>query len=143
MKTTLKNIRDALAYGFSWLVICVLAASLLRGGETLRVSFLWKLLAMCLWGAICFSLCFQNQKMQKKGFQFSLTCFYALFIPAEIGLFYWMGIFQGKGSAAVWIGFFVIIAALYLISLVIDGRMRKKAALYSRKLKEYQKQARK
>ncbi len=142
MKKTLKHIRDALAYGFSWLVVCAMAFALLRGADALRISFLLKLLAMCLWGATCFSLCFQNEKMQKKGFQFALTCFYALFIPVEIALFYWMGVFQGKGSSGMWIGFAAIIVLLYLASLLIDGRMKKKAALYSEKLKEYQEKAR-
>ena len=141
MKTMLKNIRDALAYSFFWLVICVMAFLLFKGGDTVRVSSLCKLFALCLWGAVCFALCFQNGKMQKKGFLFCLTCFYFLFVPAEIFLFYRLGIFRGTGSTGVWIAFFAIVILLYLVALFINEKMKKKAALYSEKLKEYQRKS--
>ena len=142
MKEFLKNTRDALAYSFSWLVICLMAFLLIRRGDTIRVMSLVRVFALCLWGAVCFALCFKNAKLQKKGFLFSLTCFYVLFIPVEIFLFYRMGIFQQKGSAGVWIAFAVITVLLYLTALLINERMKKKAAVYSEKLHEYQRQSR-
>ena len=142
MKELLKNTRDALAYSFSWLIICVTALLLFMGGDTIRLGTLCRLFALCLWGAFCFSLCFKNGYMQKKGFVFSLTCFYILFIPVEIFLFYRIGIFQQKGGTGVWIVFFVIISLLYLTALLINQKMNKKAALYSAKLQEYQQKSR-
>lgn len=61
-----------------------------------------------------------------------------MFIPAEIGLFYLMGIFKGAGSAAAWIVFIAIIAVMYIASLIIDNMIMKKNAVdYTRKLTEY------
>ena len=67
MKEFLKNTRDALAYSFSWLVICLMAFLLIRRGDTIRVMSLVRVFALCLWGAVCFALCFKNAKLQKKG----------------------------------------------------------------------------
>ena len=138
MKEFLKNTRDAFAYSFSWLMICITAILLLRRGDSVSTGSICKVAALCLWGAACFSLCFRNGRMQKRGFVFSLTCFYALFIPVEIFLFYRMGVFQQRGAAAVWIVFFAIIVLLYLAAVFINERMKKKAVLYSDKLREYQ-----
>ena len=68
----------------------------------------------------------------------SLTCFYIMFIPAEIGLFYLMGIFKGPGSPAAWIIFLTMIAVMYIISVLIDNTIMKKDAVdYTQKFTEY------
>ena len=141
MKNLLKHIRDDLAYSFSWLVLCIMVFLLFNGGKTIQLGSLFMLFAFCIWGAVCFALCFQYEKMQKRGFLFSLTCFYILFIPAEIFLFYRLGIFLEKGSAGAWIVFAAIVILLYLTALFINGQMKKKAVLYSEKLREYQQQS--
>lgn len=140
MKEILCNLRDAIAYSFTWLVICVIAATLCGGNETIRVSFLLKLLALCAWGAISLVVSFRIPKIRNKGFMFSLTCFYVLFLPVEIILFYAMGIFQGSGNLILWLLFAGIIVATYVISLLIDVMiMKRRAIIYTSKLEEYKK----
>ena len=138
VKELLINFRNAVAFSYSWLVICCLAVTLISGKDTLDAGFLLKLLVLCIWASFSFVICFRTQKMQKKGFIFSLSCFYIMFIPAEIGLFYLMGIFKGAGSPAAWIVFIAIIAVMYIVSLIIDNMIMKKNAVdYTRKLTEY------
>ena len=131
-------IRNGIAFIYSWLVICVIIVSLIVGQEIISVSFLLKLLALSSWAAICFAVCFRNQILQKKGFIFSLTAFYILFIPIEILMFYLMRIFQKGGTPVLWIYFFIIIITFYIISVLIDFMvMRKRAEVYTKKLREY------
>lgn len=138
VKEILVVIRNGLAFIYSWLVICVVVVSFIGGREQISVSFLLKLLALSAWAATCFALCFRNQAFQRKGFIFSLTMFYILFIPIEIFMFYQMKIFQHGGNFGFWIGFLIIIAMLYLLSLLIDFFvMKKRAEDYTEKLKEY------
>ncbi len=76
--------------------------------------------------------------MKKKGFIVQLTVFYVLFVPAEIIFFYSMGLFSGAGNMISWIIFFVIIALLYILALLIDVLiMKKQAVSYTEKLEEY------
>ena len=76
--------------------------------------------------------------MKKKGFIVQLTVFYVLFVPAEIIFFYSMGLFNGAGNMISWIIFFVIIALLYILALLIDVLiMKKQAVSYTEKLEEY------
>ena len=138
IRNVLANLRDGVAFAYSWLVICVLAISLINGTDTLSVSFLLKLLVLCIWGALSFVVCFRTKALTKRGFIFSLTCFYVMFIPAEILMFYLMGIFEGSGSLILWVIFFTIIILMYIISLIIDVLiMRKKAVEYTEKLDAY------
>lgn len=138
IRSLLAGLRDAIAYSFSWLVICVIAMQLISGKETITVDFLIKLFLLCFWGALCFTICFRNKGIEKRGFMFSLSCFYIMFIPVEILLFYMMGIFQKAGNIWIWIAFAGIIAGMYIISLLIDRMiMQKKAAVYTKKLAEY------
>lgn len=131
-------IRNGIAFIYSWLVICVIIVSLIGGQEVISVNFLLKLLALSSWAAICFAVCFRNQSLQKKGFIFSLTAFYILFIPIEILMFYLMRIFQKGGTPVLWIYFFIIIITFYIISVLIDFMvMRKRAEVYTKKLREY------
>lgn len=138
MKEYLKNFRDASAYVFSWLMICILVLSLINGSENIKVAFLIKLLGFCLWSSASFVAAFQSSFIKKKGFIVQLTVFYVLFVPAEIIFFYSMGLFSGAGNMISWIIFFVIIALLYILALLIDVLiMKKQAVSYTEKLEEY------
>jgi predicted permease len=138
VKEILRSIRDGMAYVFSWLVICSVALSLMGGNKEISVTYLVKLFILCLWGVVSFIICFKSRKIQKKGFIFSLSLFYILFIPAEIFMFYAMGIFKGRGNAVSWIVFGVIIIAAYLISLLIDHFvMKRNAEVYTQKMLDY------
>lgn len=138
VKDILRSLRDGMAYVFSWLVICCVVVSLTSGNETISVTFLIKLFVLSLWGVISFIVCFRNGKTQKKGFVFSLTLFYILFIPAEIIMFYFMGVFSGWGNTGAWSIFGIIIVITYLISLLIDHFvMKRNADVYTQKMKDY------
>ena len=108
--------------------------------ETISVKFLLKVLALSAWASISFVACFENDKIRKKGFMFSLTCFYVVFIPVEILMFYFMEIFRNVGTPTLWISFATIVILSYLLSALIDWIvMRKKADLYTDKLERYKK----
>jgi len=140
IKEYLKDFRDALCYVFSWLVICVIAISLMGGNKDISVSFLTKLLLFCIWSSAVFIASFRSSYMRKKGFILQLTLFYVLFIPAEIAFFYGMGMFEGTGNMISWIAFFIIIAVLYILALLIDVLIMKKRSVdYTEKLEEYKK----
>ncbi len=136
----LKNFRDGVAYSFAWLVLCVIMMACALGNEAISVSFLLKLLVLCLWASLSFVISFRVSKIRKKGFMVSLTCFYLLFLPVEILLFYAMGIFRGTGSPVLWIIFIAIVFGAYLLSLMIDAIvMKRKAVEYTKHLENYQK----
>ncbi|MBQ9489085.1 MAG: hypothetical protein IKO03_07085 [Lachnospiraceae bacterium] len=140
MMELLKNFRDGVAYSFAWLVLCVIMMACALGNEAISVSFLLKLLVLCLWASLSFVISFRVPKIRKRGFMVSLTCFYLLFLPVEIFLFYAMGIFQGTGSPVLWITFVAIVFGAYLLSLMIDAIvMKRKAVEYTKHLENYQK----
>ena len=135
MKTMLIAFRNGVAFSFAWLVICVLIIAAFSGKEFVSAPFLLKLLGLCVWGSLCFAVCFFNDWMQKKGFLFSLTVFFVLFIPVETLLFY--SIAENKKSP-LWFGFGAIILCLYLLCIAIDQLIfRKRAEEYSKRLMEY------
>lgn len=138
IKEILCIIRDGMAYAFSWLVLCSMFLSYTAGNKVISVSYLLKLFILCLWGVVSFAICFKNGKIQKKGFVFSLTLFYVLFIPVEVIIFYVMGIFNGVGNMGAWILFGVIIIVAYLISLLVDHFvMKRNAKTYTQKMMDY------
>ncbi len=138
IKEFLAFFRNGMAFTFSWLVICTMIVSLLSGQESVSVALLLKIFALCLWGVITFAFCFKNRRIQKKGFIFSLTLFYILFIPVEIAMFYFMGIFDSKGNMTFWIIFGGVVAVLYLTSVLIDVLvMKKNGKIYTEKMNEY------
>lgn len=138
IKELLAFIRNGLAFSFSWLVICTMIVSLMSGQESVSVEFLLKIFTLCLWGVITFAICFKNRRILKKGFIFSLTLFYILFIPVEIAMFYFMGIFTSKGNLTFWVIFGAIVVMLYVTSVLVDALvMKKNARVYTEKMNEY------
>ena len=62
-----------------------------------------------------------------------------MFIPAEVAMFYFMGIFKTAGSLGSWLVFGIIVLGAYVISVLVDiFVMRKRADLYTEKFHEYQ-----
>lgn len=138
IKEIMVFISNGLALTFSWLVICTIVASLTVGSGAISAVFLAKLLVLCLWAVVSFGICFKLPMVQKKGFIFSLTCFYIMFIPAEIAMFYFMGIFSSAGSLGSWLVFGVIVLGAYVISVLVDALvMKKRADVYTKKINEY------
>ena len=138
IKKLLVYFRNALAFSYSWLVLCAVLVSLVGGGENLNTVLLLKILVLCAWGSACFVFAFFTKIMKKRGFVFDLTIFFALFIPVEVLMFYWMKIFTGAGTVLLWmiLGIFVII--FYITCIMIDlFVMKKRAKVYTDKLMEY------
>jgi len=138
IKKLLIYFRNSVAFSYAWLVLCVVAVSLATGNNGVQAVFLVKLLALCVWGSMSFVFAFFTKIMKSKGFIFDLTVFYILFIPAEVLMFYVMGIFEGVGTPAMWIALGIIIAAFYIASILIDLLvMRRRSAEFTEKLMEY------
>ena len=138
IKKLLVYFRNALAFSYSWLILCTVLVLLISGNSELTVIYLLKLLALCALGSLCFVFSFCSAVMRKKGFIFDLTVFFALFVPAEILMFYFMGIFEGTGTPVLWISLGVMIVVFYVSSVLIDVFvMRRRATEYTEKLMEY------
>ena len=140
IKKLLVYFRNALAFSYSWLVLCsAIAAGMLgTGNATISVSFLLKLLLLCAWASFTFVFAFCTKFMKKRGFLFDLTIFFILFVPVEILMFYWMEIFSGSGTVILWtiLGIFILIC--YITCILIDVFiMRKRSKVYTDKLMEY------
>ena len=130
--------RNAMSFVFAWLVICSVILNIALGSKSISIAFLIKLFVLCLWGVITFGICFLTKKMQKRGFIFSLTLFYVLFIPVEVLMFYFMGMFSTKGNIIVWSIFGAIVVLTYIICLVIEFFvLKKREAVYTEKVLEF------
>ena len=146
IKKLLVYFRNALAFSYSWLVLCSALVGILYAGLDFRVAVgysikcetLLKLLALCAWGSACFVFAFFTKLMKKRGFVFDLTVFFVLFIPVEILMFYWMNIFSSAGTVTLWIVLGIVVAICYICCLLIDLLiMRKRSKVYTDKLNEY------
>ena len=138
IKDLLIVLRNGIAFTFSWLILLIVIASLFSGTESISVSTIIKVFALCVWGVFSFIISFKFEKVTKRGFIFSLTLFYILFIPVEVLLFYLLGMFKSSGSLIQWIIFGIIVIAAYLLALLIDIFVfRKKEKLYTEKIREY------
>ncbi len=138
IKKLLVYFRNALAFSYSWLVLCTVLVSLAGGNGEVSVVFLVKLLALCAWGSLCFVFAFMTKFMWKRGFVFCLTAFFILFVPAEILMFYLMGIFVGAGTVMLWIILGAFVTVCYVACILIDVFvMRKRSKAYTDKLLEY------
>ncbi len=137
-KDYLIYLRNALSFVFSWLVLCSVVLTLALGNNVISIAFLLKLFVLCLWGVLTFGFCFLTKMMQKKGFIVSLTVFYILFIPVEIAMFYFMGMFSTKGNIIVWSIFGAIVVLTYITCLVIEFFiLKKRGDDYTKKVLEY------
>ena len=114
-----KKVRDFTAYIFSWLVILVLIISFVSGNLSVSAALLGKTLLLSVVAAVSLTVAFTRTVIRKKGFLFRINLFALVFIPAEIAVFYWMGIFSGTGTPVQWLIFFGVILFLYIVSVVI------------------------
>ena len=99
----LKKIRDYTAYIFSWLTIIIVIVSFVGGNVTISAQLLGKTLLLSVIAAISLTVAFTRTVIRKKGFLFRINLFALVFIPAEIVVFYWIGIFSGTGIPLQWI----------------------------------------
>jgi hypothetical protein len=108
------------------------------GIKAIEVGFLFKVFLMCLYGAVCFAVCFTDFLIRTKGFIFRLTILFITFIPVEVFTFYKLNIFAGKGTALEWTIFTVIVISFYITCLVLDRtKFKDKGERYTQLLNEY------
>lgn len=138
IKKLLIYFRNALAFSYSWLVLLTVILSLAGGNADVSVLYLVKLLALCVWGSLSFVFAFFAKVTGKRGFVFCLTVFFVMFVPAEVLMFFLMGIFEGAGTPLLWITLGVLIAVFYISAILIDiFIMRRRSKVYTDKLIEY------
>ena len=128
-KTFLAYIRNGLCFSFTWLLLMLMEGAVFNGIKAIEVGFLFTVFLMCLYGAVCFAVCFTDFVFRTKGFIFRLTVLFLLFIPAEVFTFYKLNIFVGRGTAKEWAIFAVIVflftlPAWYLIRPNIKIRVK-------------------
>ncbi|MBR6309123.1 MAG: hypothetical protein IKR39_11010 [Lachnospiraceae bacterium] len=137
-KTFLIYIRNGLCFSFTWLLLMLMEGAAFSGIRAIEVGFLFKVFLMCLYGAVCFAVCFTDFVFRAKGFIFRLTVLFITFIPVEVFTFYKLNIFAGKGTAWEWAIFAVIVVSFYITCLVLDKtKFKDKGERYTKLLNEY------
>ena len=137
-KNFVAYIRNGLCFSFSWIMLMLMFGAFFSGRKGIETDFLFKAFFMCLYGAVCFAVCFKYFLIRTKGFIFRLTVLFVTFIPVEVFMFYKMNLFVGKGTALEWIIFAAIVVSFYVTCLVLDKTVFKdKAERYTRLLNEY------
>ncbi|HBI52767.1 MAG TPA: hypothetical protein DDX72_08315 [Ruminococcaceae bacterium] len=115
----LKKIRDYTAYIFSWLTIIILIVSFISGNVSISALLLARILLLSAIAAVSCTVAFTRTVIRRKGFLFRINLFALVFIPAEIAVFYRIGIFAGTGTPVQWLIFFGVILFLYIVSVGI------------------------
>ena len=115
----LKKIRDYTAYIFSWLTIIILIVSFISGNVSISALLFARILLLSAIAAVSCTVAFTRTVIRRKGFLFRINLFALVFIPAEIAVFYRIGIFAGTGTPVQWQIFFGVILFLYIVSVGI------------------------
>ena len=116
----------------------LMEGAVFSGIKAIEVGFLFKVFLMCLYGAVCFAVCFTDFLIRTKGFIFRLTILFITFIPVEVFTFYKLNIFAGKGTALEWTIFTVIVISFYITCMVLDRtKFKDKGERYTQLLNEY------
>ena len=137
-KNFLAYIRNGLCFSFTWLLLMLMEGAVFSGIKAIEVGFLFKVFLMCLYGAVCFAVCFTDFLIRTRGFIFRLTILFITFIPVEVFTFYKLNIFAGKGTALEWTIFAVIVISFYITCLVLDRtKFKDKGERYTQLLNEY------
>lgn len=133
--------RNGIAFCTTWFLILVLIFCDLSGIDSVSAVFLMKMMLLITGAVLIFNLCFNRLLLRNRNFAWRLTCFMCAISVYEITGFYWLGFFQGTGSAIQWILFTAIVLALYLICLFLyQFFSAREAECYTQNLKTYQKQ---
>ncbi|MCR5723431.1 MAG: hypothetical protein K6G72_13950 [Lachnospiraceae bacterium] len=137
-KNFVAYIRNGLCFSFSWIMLMLMFGAFFSGRKGIETDFLFKAFFMCLYGAVCFAICFTDFLIRAKGFIFRLTVLFVTFIPVEVFMFYKMNLFAGNGTPGEWLIFAAIVVSFYVTCLVLDKTVFKdKAERYTRLLNEY------
>lgn len=132
-------LRNGISICFTWLTFLLLVRNFLYDIETVTTESLGKLFLCVCGGVLLFAILFSDAVIQKMTFTARLTGFMVLFSVYECAAFYWMEIFETRGSIKQWLIFAGIILGLYAVCILIYRQYsRKKGMLYTQALKEYQ-----
>ena len=115
----LKKIRDYTAYIFSWLTIIILIVSFISGNMSISALLIARILLLSVIAAVSCTVAFTRTVIRRRGFLFRINLFALVFIPAEIAVFYRIGIFDGAGTTVQWLIFFGVILLLYIVAVGI------------------------
>ncbi|MBQ3164287.1 MAG: hypothetical protein IJC02_07085 [Lachnospiraceae bacterium] len=139
LKTFFIWIRNGVAFCFTWLMVVILLRNTYLGIENISTTEIFKLLILACGGVILFTALFSETLIKGISFTAKLTGFMVLFSVYETVIFYWLGIFSGKGNVIQWMLFLGIILVMYGISMVgYELYSRKKAKDYDNALYAYQ-----
>lgn len=131
--------RNGIAFCTTWFLVLILAHHLIFHIQAIQIHCLVKLVLLIIVGVLIFNLCFTRLIIKKKNFTARLTCFMFSISLYECLGFYWLGLFNGPGTAVQWVAFVGIICILYLICMALYQKYSKrKGRLYTEALQEYQ-----
>lgn len=131
--------RNGIAFCITWLLLLLLVYTHIFNIQTISTNILERLVFWIVSGVFIFNLIFTRLITKKWNFTGRLTCFMVLISLYECLGFYWLGFFEGKGSAVQWTTFIGIIFILYFICMAIYQKYsKKKGEIYTQVLREYQ-----
>lgn len=131
--------RNGIAFCITWLLLLLLVYTHIFNIQTISTNILERLVFWIVGGVFIFNLIFTRLIIKKWNFTGRLTCFMVLISLYECLGFYWLGFFEGKGSAVQWTAFIGIIFILYFICMAIYQKYsKKKGEIYTQVLREYQ-----
>jgi len=122
-----------------WFLLLLLLRNYTLGIEEIKTDTILKLILSVAGGVLGFCICFCPTFIKRWNFQTRLTAFMLFVSVYECVCFYWLGIFQTKGSVGQYAIFVGIVLVCYLASIgIYTVYSRKKGALYTDALKKYQ-----
>ena len=132
--------RNGIAFCTTWFLILVLVFCALSGIDSVSAVFLMRMMLLITGDVLIFNLCFSRLLLRNRSFTWRLTFFMCAISVYEIAGFYWLGFFQGIGSAVQWILFIAIVLSLYLICLLLYRLCSaREAERFTQNLQTYQK----
>lgn len=135
--------RNGVSFCITWFLLLILAYDYYFHIPNIAIVDLIKGVLLIIGGVLIFNVCFTRFMMKKVNFTARLTCFMGAISLYECLGFYWLGFFQGKGSAVQWLIFITIIFMLYAICILLYRRYSKKQGeIYTEKLIQYQRERR-
>lgn len=133
--------RNGIAFCTTWFLVLLLAYNAIFGIQNISTGGLAKVLLLITGGVLIFNLSFTRLIVKKWNFTVRLTCFMCIISLYECFGFYWLGFFEGKGTAAQWLVFVGIVFILYSVCLALyQKHSKKQGEIYTKVLREYQRE---
>lgn len=132
-------LRNGISFCVTWFLLLLLMRNQILDIDSLSTDSLLKMLLFVTGGVLIFSLIFTKVIIKKWRFVTRLTWFMILISIYECIGFYWLGLFEDKGTVIQWLIFAGIVLASYFISIGIYSQYSKKRGeLYTQALQNYQ-----